>query len=84
MANNQLTFNLGIKTDVDLSGLNELKRTLKDLGSVDVEFMQNFSAEKVNKVTSAVRVLDNALDAAFDINLNGINFNTFHLLKKVE
>lgn len=77
MANNQLTFNLGIKTDVDLSGLNELKRTLKDLGSVDVEFMQNFSAEKVNKVTSAVRVLDNALDAAFDINLNGINFNTF-------
>ena len=77
MANNQLTFNLGIKTNVDMSGLNELKRTLKELGAVDTDFLQNFSAEEVEKVTTSVRVLENALDSAFDINLNGINFNTF-------
>ena len=75
--NNNMVFTLGIKTQVDMSGLNALKKSLKDLGSVDTDFLQGFSAEQVEKVTSSVRVLENALDSAFDINLNGINFNTF-------
>ena len=77
MANNNMQFTLGIKTNVDMSGLNELKRTLKELGAVDTDFLQSFSAEEVEKVTTSVRVLENALNSAFDINLNGINFNAF-------
>ena len=77
----QLTFSLGIKTTADVSGINKLKKELKELESigtsVDIINDSGLSPGKLAESTMAVKKLHSALDSAFDVNLNGINFNKF-------
>lgn len=81
MANEQMTFSLGIKTTADMTGINQLKASLNELSNSakDVNFLNKSGLNTVElaKASDSVRKLGSALDTAFDVRLNGINFNTF-------
>lgn len=82
MANEQMTFSLGIKTTADMTGINQLKQELKTLnadiaGNADYLATAGLTPTQLNQASSAINTLGRAIDSAFDVNLNGINFNAF-------
>lgn len=84
MANDKMTFTLGVKTTADLDGINKLKSALKELnnevsdsdGSLSEERL-GFNAKKINEASVAINALSKALNSSFDSALGGINFNKF-------
>lgn len=81
MADRQMTFGLGIKTTADISGINQVKKALQELSTytTDVNILNEsgLSAKQLKETTAAISTLERALDSAFDVNLNGVNFNAF-------
>ena len=84
MANDKMTFTLGVKTTADLDGINKLKSALKELNnevsdsdSSLSEERLGFNAKKINEASVAINALSKALNSSFDSALGGINFNKF-------
>ena len=84
MANDKMTFTLGVKTTADLEGINKLKNALRELNSEvsdsDSSLSEKrlgFDAKKINEASVAINTLSKALNSSFDSALGGINFNKF-------
>lgn len=84
MANDKMTFTLGVKTTADLDGINKLRSALRELnnevsdsdGSLSEQRL-GFNAKKINEASVAINALSKALNSSFDSALGGINFNKF-------
>lgn len=80
MANN-MTFSIGLKTNYDASGVNQLKKELQDiqnLTSVSTGFINKSNVKDLMAMTSAANELERALDAAYDPQLNTVSIDKFN------
>ena len=80
MANN-ITFSIGLKTNYDASGVNQLKKELQDiqnLTSVSTGFINKSNVKDLMAMTSAANELERALDAAYDPQLNTVSIDKFN------
>ena len=81
MANNRIQFDLGIKTNTDLTGINQLKKELAALkrDMADPNLLGGaFNSKDIMEITNNIRKVEKALDAAFDKDLNSLNLDKFN------
>lgn len=83
MANQQATFNLGIKTTADLTGINNLKKAFDDIRKLgetnDANLLAKLGAtpDELNNAIVTVNHLEGALNRAYNPKLNTINVTKF-------
>ena len=79
MANN-MTFSIGLKTNYDASGVNQLKKELQDIQKLarDTNFSEGSTARELVDMTNAARELEKALEAAYDPQIGTVNIDRFN------
>ena len=77
MPSNQTNINIGVKYNVDQSSVNAVKKSLQDLQNIKPA---NFSGTKnqLDDIKKTAKQVQSALDAAFNVNLNSLNIQTFN------
>ena len=69
--NNRIDFQLNFKKG-DTSALQSLKKDIAEIQRMagDVDFTAGMSTSEINKMVTAARSLETAMDQAFDVDLN--------------
>ena len=82
-ANNKINFQLDFQTG-DLKAFQDIKKSIAEVQRLasDLTFTGGMDTTDIQKMISAARTLDTALDQAFDVNLNTVNIQKFNQVLK--
>lgn len=74
------TLNFNIKTNTDFSDLAKLKKELNEIRSLarDVDFTGIMSPDEIDNMVRSANKLEQAMDQAFDYDLNTVNIEKFN------